>query len=63
MSFLRKKEFIIKGTSRAREGNLLQPLAVAIVSAVLVTLILIMGFLDMRRSEANLVGLMEDQAL
>jgi signal transduction histidine kinase len=63
MNFLRKKEFIIKGTSRAREGNLLQPLAVAIVSAVLVTLILIMGFLDMRRSEANLVGLMEDQAL
>jgi hypothetical protein len=29
----------------------------------LIALILIMGFLDLRRNESNLVGFMEDQAL
>jgi signal transduction histidine kinase len=62
MSFLRKKD-TIRRTTRTYDGRFLQPIAVGIVSAVLVTLILIMGFLDMRRSETNLVGLMEDQAL
>ena len=42
---------------------LLQPLAVAIVSAILVALILIMGFLEIKRSETNLIDFMEDQAL
>ena len=46
-----------------QNGTFLQPLAVGIVSAVLVALILIMGLLDIRRSETNLVGFMEDQAL
>lgn len=63
MNFLHKKETIVRRASRTYDGSFLQPLAVAIVSAILVALILIMGFLDVRRSETNLVGLMEDQAL
>ncbi len=63
MIFFRKKETIIRRASHTYNGSFLQPLAVAIVSAVLVALILIMGFLDLRRSETNLVGFMEDQAL
>ncbi len=63
MMFFRKKETIIRRSAHPYNGNFLQPLAVAIVSAVLVALILIMGFLDIRRSETNLVGFMEDQAL
>ncbi|MEE9910447.1 MAG: hypothetical protein K4571_01885 [Deltaproteobacteria bacterium] len=63
MNFFRKKETIVRRASRTYNGSFLQPLAVAIVSAILVALILIMGFLDIRRSESNLVGFMEDQAL
>ncbi|MDD3250631.1 MAG: histidine kinase dimerization/phospho-acceptor domain-containing protein [Smithellaceae bacterium] len=33
------------------------------MSAILVALILVMGYLDIRRNETNLVGFMEDQAL
>ncbi len=63
MNFFQKKETIIRRASHPYNGSFLQPLAVAIVSAILVALILIMGFLDIRRSETNLVGFMEDQAL
>lgn len=63
MRFFRKKELIINRKALNYNGTFLQPLAVAIVSAVLVALILIMGLLDIRRSETNLVGFMEDQAL
>ena len=63
MIFSRKKETIVRRASRTYNGSFLQPLAVGIVSAILVILILIMGFLDVRRSETNLVGFMEDQAL
>jgi signal transduction histidine kinase len=63
MIFFRKKESIIGHRAPNYNGNFLQPLAVLIVSAVLVTLILIMGFLDIRRNETNLVGFLEDQAL
>ena len=63
MIFFRKKETIIRRASHPYNGTFLQPLAVAIVSAILVAMILIMGFLDLRRSETNLVGFMEDQAL
>lgn len=59
----RKKETIIRRSAHPYNGNFLQPLAVGIVSAVLVALILIMGFLDIRRSETNLVGFLQDQAL
>lgn len=63
MIIFRKKESIISRRAPNYNGNFLQPLAVAIVSAVLVALILIMGFLDIRRNEINLVGFLEDQAL
>ncbi|PKN19368.1 MAG: hypothetical protein CVU71_07620 [Deltaproteobacteria bacterium HGW-Deltaproteobacteria-6] len=63
MIFFRKKETIVRRGVRKYNGSFIQPLAVGIVSAVLVGLILIMGFLDIRRSETNLVGFMEDQAL
>jgi len=62
MNFFRKKETIVRRASHTYNGSFLQPLAVAIVSAIMVALILIMGFLDVRRSESNLVGFMEDQA-
>lgn len=63
MNFFRKKETVVRRGSHPYNGTFLQPLAVAIVSAVLVAMILIMGFLDLRRSETNLVGFLEDQAL
>ena len=54
MNIFRKKETIVRRGSLFN-GSFLQPLAVAIVSAILVFLILVMGFLDLRRSENNLV--------
>ena len=63
MIIFKKPDLIIGHRTPNYNGNFLQPLAVAIVSAVLVTLILIMGFLDIRRNETNLVGFLEDQAL
>jgi signal transduction histidine kinase len=63
MPFSRKKELIISRKNIKYNGTFLQPWAVAIVSAILVVLILVMGFLDLRRSDSNLVGFMEDQAL
>ncbi len=63
MITFKKADLIIGHRAPNYNGNFLQPLAVAIVSAVLVTLILIMGFLDIRRNETNLVGFLEDQAL
>ena len=63
MRFFRKKELIINRKARDYNDPFLQPLAVAIVSAVLVALILIMGFLEIKRSETNLIDFMEDQAL
>jgi hypothetical protein len=62
MNIFRKKETVVRQSS-TYNGSFLQPLAVAIVSAVLVFLILVMGFLDLRRSENNLVGFLQDQAL
>lgn len=63
MFFFRKKEFAVNQQNRKYNGAFLQPWAVAIVSAVLVILILVMGYLDLKRSDSNLVGFMEDQAL
>ncbi len=62
MRFFRKKELIIRRKTKYNDP-FLQPLAVAIVSAILVILILIMGFLEIRRNEKNLMAFMEDQAL
>jgi len=58
-----KKKLVVNRKNDKYNGTFLQPLAVAIVSAILIALILFMGFLDLRRSESNLVGFMEDQAL
>ena len=63
MIFFKKKETIVRLGAHTLNRNFIQPLAVGIVSAILVALILIMGFLDIRRSETNLVGFLEDQAL
>ena len=63
MRFFRKKELIINRKAHDYNDPFLQPLAVAIVSAILVVLILIMGFLEIKRSETNLIDFMEDQAL
>jgi signal transduction histidine kinase len=46
-----------------RERRFLQPIAVGIACAVFITLILIMGIMDLRRSERSLVGLLENQGL
>jgi signal transduction histidine kinase len=63
MIFQKKDKVIRMSAHPYDQGSFLQPLAVGIVSAVLVAMILVMGYLDIRRSEANLVGFMEDQAL
>jgi len=63
MRFFRKKELIINRKAHDYNDPFLQPLAVAIVSAILVALILTMGFLEIKRSEMNLIDFMEDQAL
>jgi len=63
MFSFRKKELVISRKNYKYNGTFLQPWAVAIVSAILVVLILIMGFFDLRRNDTNLVGFMEDQAL
>ena len=62
MRFFRKKELIIRRKAKYNDP-FLQPLAVAIVSAILVILIVVMGFLEIRRNEKNLLAFMEDQAL
>lgn len=58
-----KKDTVIKRKAHNYNDPFLQPLAVAIVSAVLVALILITGLLELKRSEKNLIAFMEDQAL
>ncbi|MEN6621427.1 MAG: ATP-binding protein [Smithella sp.] len=63
MIFFRKRDLVFNQKNRNFNGAFLQPWAVAIVSAVLVILILVMGYLDLKRSDSNLVGFMEDQAL
>ena len=63
MRFFKKKDLIINRKAHDYNDPFLQPLAVAIVSAILVALILIMGFLEIKRSETNLIDFMEDQAL
>jgi len=63
MFSFRKKELVISRKNYKYNNTFLQPWAVAIVSAILVSLILGMGFFELKRSESNLVGFMEDQAL
>ena len=63
MRFFRKKELIINRKAHDYNDPFLQPLAVAIVSAIFVALILITGFLEIKRNEHNLLAFMENQAL
>jgi signal transduction histidine kinase len=63
MRFFRKKDVIVRRKPHNYNDPFLQPLAVGIVSAILVALILITGFLEFKRSEKNLLAFMEDQAL
>jgi signal transduction histidine kinase len=63
MRFFRKKDLLIRRKTHNYNDPFLQPLAVAIVSAIFVALILTTGFLEIRRSESNLIAFMEDQAL
>ncbi|MCE5212938.1 MAG: GHKL domain-containing protein [Deltaproteobacteria bacterium] len=63
MRFFRKKELLVRRKAHNYNDPFLQPLAVAIVSAILVALILTMGILEFKRSEKNLLAFMEDQAM
>ena len=63
MRLFRKKDLIIRRKAHNYNDPFLQPLAVAIVSAIFVVLILTTGLLELRRSEANLIAFMENQAL
>ena len=63
MVFFRKKDLIVRRKAHNYNDPFLQPLAVAIVSAIFVVLILTTGFLEIRRSENNLIAFMQDQAL
>ena len=49
-------------TSRHKRTSL-QPLAIGIASAVIIALILIMGIMDLRRSDRSLTGFIENQGL
>ena len=56
-----EKKIIWQQQSSRFNRPFLQPLAVGLVCAVLIALILMMGIMDLRRSERTLVGFMEDQ--
>lgn len=58
-----EKKMIWQYRSRPEDRFFLQPIAVAIVCAVFIALILIMGILDLQRSNRILGGFMENQAL
>ena len=56
-----EKKIIWQQQSPRFNRPFLQPLAVGLVCAVLIALILMMGIMDLRRSERTLIGFMEDQ--
>lgn len=57
------KKMIWQYRSRPDDRFFLQPIAVAIVCAVFIALILIMGIMDLQRSNRILEGFMQNQAL
>ena len=57
------RKIIWQSRSRPQDQFFLQPIAVAIVCAVFIVLILIMGLMDLQRSNSLLVGFMQNQAL
>jgi signal transduction histidine kinase len=58
-----QKKVVWQDRTPKYEGRFLQPIAVAIVCAVFIGLILIMGIIDLQRSSRILVGFMENQGL
>ncbi|MHB8908978.1 MAG: sensor histidine kinase [Syntrophales bacterium] len=56
-----EKKIIWQHRSPRHNRSFMQPLAVALVCAIFIGLILIMGLMDLRRSEHTLEGFMEDQ--
>ncbi|HDZ90876.1 MAG TPA: hypothetical protein ENH37_09405 [Deltaproteobacteria bacterium] len=61
MPFSKKRSF--SRNSRLRSGPFLQPLAVALVSLILVSLALIAGLMDLRTLDKTLVGYMEERGM
>ena len=57
------KKMIWQYRSRPEDRFFLQPIAVAIVCVVFIALILIMGVMDLQRSNRILEGFMQNQAL
>ena len=57
------RKMVWRSRPRQQDRFFLQPVAVAIVCAVFVVLILIMGILDLQRSDRILIGFMQNQAL
>lgn len=57
------KKVVWQDRTRRYEGRFLQPIAIAIVCAVFIGLILIMGIIDLQRSSKILAGFMENQGL
>jgi signal transduction histidine kinase len=58
-----ERKIIWQHTHSRYNRPFLQPLAVALVCAIFIGLILIMGIMDLRRSEHTLEGFMENQGL
>ena len=58
-----KRKIVSPTESRRSPGPFLQPLAVALVSLVLVSLALITGLMDLRALDKTLVGYMEKRGL
>lgn len=58
-----KKQIVSLPKTRRRSRPFLQPLAVALVSIVLVSFVLIMGLMDLRTLDSTLVGYMESRGL
>ncbi len=58
-----ERDIIWQHTTPHYNRSFLQPLAVALVCAVLIGLILTMGLIDLRRSEQTLSGFMEAQGM
>ncbi len=57
------RKMVWRSRPRRQDRFFLQPVAVAIVCAVFIVLILIMGIMDLQRSNRILIGFMQNQAL
>ncbi|MDI6726240.1 MAG: ATP-binding protein [Smithellaceae bacterium] len=57
------KKLVWQDDSGSYKGRFLQPLVVGLVCGVIIVLFIVMGIMDLRRSENTLRGFMEDQGL